>query len=167
MKKFRLWIFYPKCLKSVSNFMKDLPEVKSFESSQQFFPKFQVYDHAKSLVNFWYNFFICHQTSKRFPAHFTANLRLNIGKKIFYLVIYTQKIAQENVFSEASFSTLDKNLRRNKLNVFVSLNVFFNNRLESTNLEFLEIHWNQTLINCITVMNNTHIWFTELEKYAS
>ena len=40
---------------------------------------------------------------------FTTNLRLNIGKTKFYLMVYKLKIIQENAFSEANFSTFIHN----------------------------------------------------------
>ena len=55
---------------------------------------------------FWHRNFIWKPIFKIFAAHFTTNLCLNIGKKIFYLIIYKLTIFQENAFSEASFSTL-------------------------------------------------------------
>ena len=94
--------------------MKFLPEVKTFESSQQFHcnSKFMNMEYlpcpSKIPVQniFWHKKFICYLISKIFAAHFMTNSWLNIGKKIFYLIIYKQKIIQENAFSETSFSTL-------------------------------------------------------------
>ena len=53
----------------------------------------------------WYPIFICYPISQIFAAHFTTRLMLNIGKKIFYLIIYKLKIMRGNAFSDDSFST--------------------------------------------------------------
>ena len=90
---------YPKCYKSTSNVTKFLPEVKTFESSQQFHcnSKFMNMEYlpcsSKIPVQniFWHKKFICYLIAKIFAAHFMTNIWLNIGKKIFYLIIYKQK----------------------------------------------------------------------------
>ena len=79
-----------------------------------FLPEYKLYDHGylpcpyKIPIQsyFGHNIFFFHPISKIFAAHSMTNLCLNIGKKIFYLIICKLKIIQENAFSEVSFSTL-------------------------------------------------------------
>ena len=110
-KNFNMW---SKRLEINIEFAKDIPEIKTFESSQQLWwnSMFMIIDYLPCLCKipiqkvFWHKNFICNPISKIFVAHFTTNLWLNIGMKIFYLVSYKLKIIQENAFSEASFSTI-------------------------------------------------------------
>ena len=74
-KILEVWIFHPKCLKSTSNVTKDLPKVKTFESSKHFCrnSNFMIMDYlplpckcpySKKIFGIEFLFFI------QFPKHF-------------------------------------------------------------------------------------------------
>ena len=52
----------------------------------------------------WHNFFNCYPISKMFAAHFKTKLWLNIGKKIFYCIIYKLKKKSRNMHSHGCVS---------------------------------------------------------------
>ena len=79
----------PKCLKSTSNVLKDLPEAKICESSQKRAKiqrlRFSIISiaHANSLKLFYgiHLFFLCRPIFKIVVAHFTTNSGQSIDKK--------------------------------------------------------------------------------------
>ena len=87
-------MFYPEYLKYTSNVM---TYIKTFEASQIFCRNSNVSCPCKIKIQnyFWHKTFIGLPISKRFAAHFTTNVWLNIGKYIFYLVMCKLKIIKD------------------------------------------------------------------------
>ena len=54
---------------------------------------------------FWQKIVICYPNFKHFAAHFTTNLLLNIGKKVFFTVSYIKQNTPREL-SEPSFNKL-------------------------------------------------------------